>query len=141
MNPWTALLESIHSAVIDELNERFPDIRPVLGLPSRCSEWKTLDPDVARYLVFDVEIQRQRGLAAVGLAPPLERKLKTEVFWEALIKRADSEFHRRGIQPRFGSGIVVAPQAPLPKSFTLPSRVIWIPIVVDGDPCVFGIGI
>ena len=35
MNPWPRVLESFHSAFIDEVNTQLPDHQPELGLPSR----------------------------------------------------------------------------------------------------------
>jgi hypothetical protein len=35
MSPWTALLQSLHSALIDEITDRHPEPKPELGLPKK----------------------------------------------------------------------------------------------------------
>ena len=42
MSVWNQILQATHSALIDELNERFPDEKLELGLPKRIDGFAAL---------------------------------------------------------------------------------------------------
>ena len=46
MSPWTALLQSLHSALIDEVTDRHPEPKPELGFPKKQSQFQFPAPNV-----------------------------------------------------------------------------------------------
>jgi len=129
MNPWTALLESFHSSLIDELVARLPKEKPELGMPFRHSEWRLPPQTDARFLITEVTIDGSRGLALLGLEPALEPHLcSIEELWRAMLQRAGGEFSRRGVQPIFHRPVPLGHgNTELPAGSPIPARVVWIP--------------
>lgn len=146
MNPWTALLESLHSSLIDELTERHPEPKPTLGLPVRQSRLELPKSSVSA-LVCEFCFGEARGFAllafdeafmkTIGLAP--------EDFWKLLTRRAGSEFMRRGIQPVSGGTRVLKDLgSELPqglKGFVEPTRAVWIPFQIPSGSCFLGLAV
>lgn len=138
------LFESLHSALIDELNERFPDIKPELGLPRPHSDWTNPMESEGEFLTVDVTLDG--GLRAVLFllvsdgAEPLAEEL-----WDAILGRGAAEFERRGIEPRFGKIHRLkrfAPDAEPPVSVEDVTRLIWVPIAMEPPMHVFyGLGL
>lgn len=152
MNPWTALLESLHSALIDELTERHPEPKPVLGMPIRKNQW--IVPATAARDIWISEIlqkaadgREQVGFACLTLDPSCASTLKVDAqtLWDALIRRAGTEFQRRGIAPKLSRGVQTDEKSQLPEKLTKtaqqPGRVIWIPIALGRGQVFLGVGI
>jgi hypothetical protein len=150
MSPWTALLESLHSSLIDELTERHPEPKPELGMPQRHRQLAMPAPGALRVAICEVSFvlaqptpagNETRGFALVALDEPCAGKLKLDALklWDALIKRAGREFMFRGIQPRLGNpGLLAEPS--IPPGYAEPSRVIWIPFKLGPGTCYLGVG-
>ena len=143
MNPWTAVLQSVHSALIDELTDRHPDPKPELGLPVRQSGYVLPEPGLSSVLVCELELVGTRGILLIASEPGFGRALKLgpEELWSAILKRAGGEFARRGIQPAFYSPLNVVGGGPLPKHLPIPGRLVWIPFSIPGGRCFLGMGV
>ena len=61
MSPWTALLESLHSALIDEVTDRHPEPKPELGLPKRQSQFAFPSLEAPTTLWVNMSSAIQRG--------------------------------------------------------------------------------
>ena len=143
MSPWTAFLESLHSALIDELTERHPEPKPELGLPMRQNRFAMPSAEVEQLLLVEVAFAGSQGLALLasqqGFMKALE--LKPEKLWQAMLKRAGSEFARRQIQPKLSAIQELKATDTFPASTLQCARVIWIPVRVPGGQCFFGVGV
>ncbi len=159
MNPWTALLESLHSALVDELTDRHPQPKPELGMPIRARDLSLPTQDLVGALLCEVTFAGgdegvstastsgsgdARGFALLALDSECSRKLTltTPKLWDALVNRAGGEFMHRKIKPRFGvvhraeSGALT-----VPKGWPTPARVIWIPFKLLPGACYLGVGV
>ena len=142
MNPWNALLESFHSALIDELNERLPDLKPELSLPRRTPGFSLSELRISEAWGVPVEMssaQPTRGKFFLGMSQKAGARLKLSVdaLAASVLKRAQkNEFSRRGISPQFESGVLQKEAAP--KEVSL---IIWMPMAIEGEPIHLGIGI
>jgi hypothetical protein len=149
MNPWTALLESLHSSLVDELTERRPEPKLELGMPIRQAILGYPATGLSPGMLCPVEFSLREGENAYGrkgfallVADTAGAKgigLGADALWKALVKRAGGEFSRRGIQPRFGDlevfiGKLEASQDP-------PGRVIWIPFKLNPGVVFLGVGV
>lgn len=150
MSPWTALLESLHSALIDELIERHPEPKPELGMPQRHRHLAMPAPGALSAVICEVSFALAQpttassetcgfALIAVDEACAKNLKLDAPLVWNALIKRAGREFGFRGIQPRLGD-LKVLKGPTLPAGFSEPARVIWIPFKLGSGVCYLGVG-
>jgi hypothetical protein len=150
MSPWTALLESLHSALIDELTERHPEPKPELGMPQRHKTLALPAPGKLSSVICEVTFvlaqpvagsKETRGFALLAVDDACSAKLKLDArkLWDALIKRAGREFMFRGIQPRLGD-VKELEGAAFPSGFAEPTRVIWIPFKLGGAACYLGVG-
>lgn len=146
MSPWTALLESLHSALVDELTERHPEPKPELGMPQRHRELQLPTPGLVGALICEVSFTQEggpdiRGFALFAADPECSVKLKADShkLWLALVKRAGGEFAFRGIKPRMSDAQELV-TAQLPAGFPVPSRVIWIPFKLNPGSCYLGVG-
>ena len=142
MSPWTALLESLHSALIDELVERHPDPKPELGLPLRQNRFAIPSPEVEQILLVEVGFAASQGIAALASQKGFMKAVSLEpsLLWQAMLHRAKAEFSRRQIQPKLSSAQQLQATAAFPPSTLRCSRVIWIPVRVPGGQCFFGVG-
>ena len=144
MSPWTALLESLHSALIDELTERHPEPKPELGLPSRHSSF-TLPKESPPEILF-CEVDQEPGgkgtvLLALDLGCSKTLKLSAEELWKAILKRAGSEFMRRQIKPKLGRVTLAAAGPALPAGYNEPQRLVWIPFRLPAGRIYLGMGV
>lgn len=146
MSPWTALLESLHSALIDELTERHPEPKPELGMPQRHRQLALPAPGLQGALICEASFALEAGgetrgfaLFAADAEAVLKLKLSSRKLWDALIKRAGREFMFRNIKPRLGDAKEL-PSAELPPGFATPARVIWIPFKLNPGTCYLGVG-
>src|SRR5688572_26146042 len=105
MNPWNGLLESLHSAVIDEVTDILRSgeggEKPVLGMPTRIGTWKMPDPAPHKLLVATVAFGAGSGIGLVAFGADTARVLKTDLraFYDAVLARAAMELERRGLRP------------------------------------------
>jgi hypothetical protein len=142
MSPWTALLESLHSALIDELVERHPEPKPELGLPLRKTQFALPDPSATAWVLCEVLIEDARGIVVIAMNSDCSRTLNLDAktLWEAVLKRSGSEFSRRSIRPRVSQLAEPKNTTPFPKGFPEPTRMIWIPIRFPTGSCYLGVG-
>jgi hypothetical protein len=129
VNPWNLLLESLHSALIEELTARSPEPRPALGLPRSEATLMWPDPDVPELQTIEVTLGGQSGKVLLGVEPAAYTKLNcnAECLWNGILAKAEnSEFPRRNLSPAFELPRRITARAifELPK----PTRVIWIPV-------------
>lgn len=143
MNPWTGFLESLHSALIDELTERHPEPKPELGLPLRQNRFAIPSVEIERILLAEVALGAAQGIALLASQESFHQKLKMtrDHLWEAMILRAKSEFARRGLQPKFSPIQELLATEAFPSSILKCSRVIWIPLGLPEGRCFFGVGV
>ena len=145
MSPWTSLLESLHSALIDELIERHPEPKPELGMPIRQGALKFPFPSSDQILLTDVTLSWNSkvtpGFIIVALDAEAYTKLRlsSEDLWNLMQRRAGSEFIRRGIQPIFAASQTVSSSNPLPSRLMSSPRVIWIPFHLNPGNCFLAI--
>jgi len=140
MGAWNGILKSLHSALIDELNERYPDEKPELGLPSRSAGW-ALAPQSRSALLVPVAAEGGAGIAALG-ALSSQTEADLEQLFRNLLKRAAPDFARLEISPRFAKA-VFSPNGSLPKGIPAPAMVIWLPISLSlkKERFVFDLGV
>ena len=140
MNAWGLLYESLQSALIDALNNRYPSATPELGLPFVEARWEsqalTLQ-EVRASWCMDVSIEgtQGRGLVCLLAHGSLEVGL-----WDEFLKTAAGEFKRRAgrLNPLTLIRLVLGelnhkPGAPDWTQVGPPSRVVWTPIQVSLD--------
>jgi len=147
VNPWTALLQSLHSALIDELTDRHPEPKPELGMPSRQGRWSSPDPALSEILLCEVLLDSASGIAFLAAEPGFTQSLKLSLpeLWDLIFQRAGSEFMRRGIKPKVGrrdqtqNGTKLP--AKLPEGYPQPGRIVWIPFKIPGGTAYLGMGI
>jgi hypothetical protein len=145
MSPWTALLQSLHSALIDEVTDRHPEPKPELGLPKRQSRFDFPSALTKKILVVDVSIPTSdgasEGFAMLGFQPEFlnAAQLKAPELWSAMLKRAQSDFSRRNISPIFGKPSELKSSADASKELLALKQIVWIPISVPQGECWFGI--
>src|SRR4051812_46396199 len=109
MNPWTAVLQSVHSALIDELTDRHPEPKPELGMPVRQTGYSIPDPALTSVLICGLDLAGAQGMIVLASEPGFAKTLKVpmEELWSLILKRAGGEFSRRGIQPVFSKPLNV----------------------------------
>ena len=146
MNPFTAMLQACHSALIDELCDRYPEPKPELGLPVRLGQWKSPDAAIERAYAALFEFGSEVGSEGIialctddSLLPALG--LTLEALTQAWIRRCGTEFHRRSIAPAlrpFEWTPFVASQATV--GIQEVTRIVWMPIRLKGGALHLGIG-
>lgn len=132
MSIWNATLQACHSALIDELNVRFPKDKLELGLPKRFEGWgKTDGPD--QLLFRELITDSGTGLLAIGTLATKSFPTPEEIL-ESLVTRAETEFAIRGLDVKFGKKIVNPPALRM---------TIWLPIRIPGKTVtqIFDLGI
>ncbi|MBS1963659.1 MAG: hypothetical protein JST04_15700 [Bdellovibrionales bacterium] len=123
MSVWNQVLQAAHSALIDELNERFPADKLELGLPKRV-EGAVGAESGARVLFREVKSNEGAGfLALSGNAKQNPHEL-ADVLVKAVV-RTEKEFKIRKIDASFGNPLASAPNARM---------TIWLPIVIRREP-------
>ena len=124
-SPWNALLESLHSALIDELNERFPDEKPSLGLPARKNGFE-LPANRAKLMLVSVDMAGG-GKPGLAFLTSSEHGCDLEGIWSGVLRRCTTEFARRGIAPKLSTADEDAAKR---RGVT---RCIWIPLELHGQ--------
>jgi len=138
---WTALLESLHSALVDELNEQFKKIKPELGLPLRQAKFAIPHQEVAWLCHSEIFFGDVKGVAFLALS--VQAHQDDDLIWNGMIRRAGAEFGRRQIQPRLHpmkknavtNGAIFISNLPEMK------RVIWIPFRLGDRAFYLGLGV
>ena len=143
MSPWTAFLESLHSALIDEITDRHPEPKPELGLPLRQNRFAVPSSEVEQLLLVEVACGASTGIALLASQAGFMKaiSLTSQDLWNAMVLRAGAEFSRRGIQPNFSAVQKFQATDAFPSSTLRCARVIWIPIRLPGGQCFFGVGV
>ena len=143
MNPWTGLFQSVHSALIDELTERHPEPKPELGMPMREATYRLPDPQLSSILVCEVNLSEQRGVLLLASDPGFCQALKLQAleFWDAIMKRAETELSRRALKPMLSRPLTLLASSPLPAQFPVLGRVVWIPFRIPEGRCHLGLGV
>ena len=142
MSDWSELLQALHSAMMEELNERFRHAKFELGLPRR-AEKLSYPPTSIQSLLTQVRIGEFPGVAMVGYGKDQNAKEVVQIM-EQVKERAKKEFIRRNIFPQFGVYAVHRRGEVKPAWLqSEPSVVIWLPIQVLGEksPLVFDLGV
>jgi hypothetical protein len=117
---WNSILQATHSALIDELNERFPDEKLELGLPKRFEGFRPLSPD-SRILFHSIRSEDEgTGFAAISGRPDQSEKELSAIF-SGTRDRGEKEFSLRGIRASFGEALPDAPKSRM---------TIWLPISI-----------
>ena len=120
MSVWNAILQATHSALIDELNARYPDEKLELGLPKRFEGFATIAP--APMILFFETRSRDEGAGFTALAGETGQDPKefAEIF-TGTRARAKQEFGLRGIAAEFAGELKSAPKA---------TMTVWLPIAI-----------
>jgi hypothetical protein len=120
MSVWNNILQATHSALIDELNDRFPDEKLELGLPKRFEGFAALD-EKAEILLWETRSDSEgsgfTALSGLELQPTLEL---SDVFTKTRA-RAEVEFKKRNIGATYGISLTNAPKTRM---------TIWLPISI-----------
>ena len=144
MSQWNALLEALHSSLIDEINARLPDEKPILGMPRRMSNFALPSDKTAGFLASEVVLdERAKGAAFIAIEPGLSNggglgAEAEERLWSAVTKRAIPEFARRKIEPAFGPPRMG--KVSLPPGIPAPRTLIWIPFGLIRGQVFLGVG-
>lgn len=153
MTPWTALLESFHSAALDALIELAPEPKPVLGLPSRTQtlspppQWTDANPSKLAACICPVYFGEIAALLAVVIDQEAQTLLpESDRIFAQIKAKLGHEFMMRKIKPRMGDPQALDSKAlgltwTLPSSFPSPSRVIWIPINLGQGKVLLAMGV
>lgn len=138
MSVWNQLLESMHSALIDELVQLHPEPKPELGMPSRHRGYGLFSG--SPYATCTVSLEKKQGAIFLLLDSKASNDLKMSAseLLTKVLKRAQTEFSRRGIVPEIGLPRVVDP-ANNANQEQSPSVLISIPFRLRSGFCHLGI--
>jgi hypothetical protein len=143
-SPWNALTEALHSALIDELNERFPREKPILGMPRRANGFSEPSDGLTAILGVNVTLPDVgKGVALLAIEARSGNgggvgALADEEVWAAILRRAQPDFARRGITPSFGFPRIAAHfSAELNK----PRLLVWFPFELTHGLVFLGLGV
>ncbi len=131
MSVWNAVLQASHSALIDILNEIFPDDKLELGLPKRFNSWNTLEGADA-YLFRELKSGNESGILALGFR---SKDLKAaEKIFNLMIALTKKEFNLRSIDAVIGNKLEATPTLQM---------TIWLPIKIanKSDASVFNLAV
>jgi hypothetical protein len=143
ISPWSSLLESLHSALIDELTERHPEPKPELGLPIRQNRFAVPSTEIEKFFLVELSFGASQGIALLASQDSFHEKIliSRDKLWAAMVHRATSEFARRNIQPKFQPSREFHSTDAFPSSTLKCARVIWIPLGIPSGKCFFGVGV
>lgn len=125
MSIWNQVLQATHSALIDELNERYPDDKLELGLPKRFDRFETLPSHAHHGWTAIISLDSAdpgKGYSGLALGPS-QKSGDLSALASALIPRFEKEFKLRGISAK-----VDVSSAPAPAL----RMIIWLPICIRG---------
>ncbi len=120
MSVWNQILQATHSALIDELNARFPDEKLELGLPKRFDGYGTVG-GAPQVLFLETRSSAEgNGFTALAGTRTQSAKELADVFAKTRA-RAEREFKIRGIAATYGAALDAPPAAKM---------TIWLPIAI-----------
>ncbi len=134
---WGAVFQTLHSSLIDELTDRYPDPQPVLGLPKKYPGY-VLPPGAEHPEVWFAPLKMD-GKEAYFILATQSRSRENfpkswNELWASLAKTID---HERGIRNQeFEMG--KAHPLESPPAIT---QLIWVPFVLGQGTCFMGMGI
>lgn len=150
MSAWNSLLESLHSALIDELNEQFSNQKPTLGMPLRQNGFSfprdyessvlQAQPQNSFQLVTgSILLEHTLGRVTLLGVKAQESKLTLiiEKIFQASLRRAEEEFKRRHILPQWNGAL--KKEAPIAEECKSIKMTIWIPMELGGWRLALGI--
>ncbi len=123
MSIWNQVLQATHSALIDELNERFPDEKLELGLPKRFDRYEALPGHTHLGWTAIISLDSSdpgKGFSGLALGA-LQSEKEIASLAAALISRFDREFKLRGISARVDPMHLRSPELRM---------LIWLPICI-----------
>ena len=128
MSPWNGVLQGLHSSLIDELNERFPDEKLELGLPKRTAGFSP-GPDSDPTLWARVTVDQNFGFCGLSFEKN-QKEVELRKVFEGVLQRAQkAEFPRRNVIPQFGK-LTYTAHCELPPEISSCQMIIWLPISV-----------
>ena len=142
MSPFTAFFESLHSAWIDELTERFPEPKPELGMPQKFSVLQAPSLEIAEVLRVEVDIDGRKGVVLLAVSKKAIHELNcgAGALWASIALRAVKEFQFRKIQPRLSEEALHLDANWTKKRIDGMSRLVWVPVSLGGAQCFLGVG-
>lgn len=142
-SPWTGFLESLHSALIDEVTDRHPEPKPELGLPLRQNRFALPSSETEGLLLVEVTLGASSGITMLAFHPGFMKSLglSHQDLWASMVRRAQTEFARRGLSPKLSAAQNLRATDTFPASSLKCARVIWIPIRLPGGQCFLGVGV
>jgi hypothetical protein len=143
MSPWTALLQSLHSALIDEVTDRHPEPKPELGLPKKLTSFQFPSDQATKVFWVKTRFTDSSGVVLIAFQEKFFETLGLNAaeFWELLSKRATAEFTRRQITPIFEIRGELSRSNETPAEFAQLSKLVWIPFFLSAHECWLGLGI
>ncbi len=136
MSVQNQILQSLHSAWVDELGEKFPDQKIELGLPKRFPGWGTLE-STTQTLIAPLQAGDTQGFAAWGFK---ESQKTAEIK-----KMAESCLQRCAVHIKIHHQLVIKTSSV--EVFNShehhPACTIWFPITIQmkGNGLVFDLGV
>lgn len=142
MTPWTDLLESLHSALIDEITDRHAEPKPTLGMPLRQNKIELPQKEVS-ILICEFEFGTAKGFSVLAFEPSFMASLNIAPaeLWKSLLKKADSEFLHRKIRPKIGTEKEFTHCETFPEELPQPSRTVWIPFQIPAGNCYLALAV
>lgn len=130
------ILQSLHSAWIDELIQNFPDYKLELGLPKRLLGFTNLK-STQQTLIAPLNVQEVQGLVAWGISET-QKKTELKTFAESALKRC-----RVHIQTHHQTELKIGLVQNFSSTEHAPDSMIWFPITiqVSGNGLVFDLGV
>jgi|GEM_PF-2715753 len=135
MNAWGLLYESIQSALIDALNNRYPSATPELGLPFAQPQWEApalRSAEVHESWNAGISLEEPAGHGMLCL---LSHGTLSRELWSDFLKLSALEFKSRTERTHGSAGMRLAlgesshsNGAPDWNLFGRPSRVVWTPL-------------
>lgn len=143
MKSWAALLESLHSALVDELIACFPGQKLELGMPIGKNSFELPSSSINRSVFSSFRVEAVSGLILLAFEGDPRKILGISglALWEKVLKRAGSEFARRGIHPHIDPAWEHDHFTRLPENVSTPSRVVWTPFKITEFRIYFGMGL
>jgi hypothetical protein len=135
MNAWGLLYESLQSALIDSLNNRYPLATPELGLPFVRPRWDSpATPNMGASHCWSAAIKLE-GASGHGVLCLLAQEKLVSELWPEFLNLAASEVRNRSERSRTGARMSLelgesnhTQGAPDWGLFGQPSRVVWTPL-------------
>ena len=134
-------MQSLHSALIDEVTDRHPEPKPELGLPKKFSAFQSPSAEASKMFWVKTSFGTSHGAVLLAYQDGFMKALAVNPnqFWELISRRADLEFTRRQITPAFEVQFEFTSSEKTPVELSLFPRIVWIPIVLPTGSCWFGI--